>query len=46
QMAASAGAAGVGVAYGAHSSESLATLEPRYIAADVEALAGWLREHA
>ncbi|MGP3659558.1 HAD-IA family hydrolase [Burkholderia gladioli] len=46
QMAASAGAAGVGVAYGAHSSESLATLEPRYIAADVEALAGWLRKHA
>ncbi|MEX3629251.1 MAG: HAD-IA family hydrolase [Burkholderia sp.] len=46
QMAASAGAAGVGVAYGAHPPESLATLEPRYIAADVPALAGWLREHA
>ncbi|MEX3582633.1 MAG: HAD-IA family hydrolase [Burkholderia sp.] len=46
QMAASAGAAGVGVAYGAHSPESLATLEPRHIAADAEALAGWLREHA
>ncbi|MEX3548044.1 MAG: HAD-IA family hydrolase [Burkholderia sp.] len=46
QMAASAGAAGVGVAYGAHPPESLATLEPRHIAADVQALAGWLREHA
>ncbi|AOK29192.1 HAD family hydrolase [Burkholderia singularis] len=46
QMAASAGAAGVGVAYGAHSTDALAALSPRFIAPDVGALAGWLREHA
>ncbi|KVE34158.1 HAD-IA family hydrolase [Burkholderia sp. TSV86] len=46
QMAASAGAAGVGVAYGAHSADALAALSPRFIAPDVGALAGWLREHA
>ncbi|WP_323118586.1 HAD-IA family hydrolase [Burkholderia alba] len=46
QMAASAGAAGIGVAYGAHPAEALAALEPRFVAADIEALAGWLREHA
>ncbi|ABA48819.1 haloacid dehalogenase-like hydrolase [Burkholderia pseudomallei 1710b] len=46
QMAASAGAAGVGVAYGAHSADALAALSPRFVAADVAALAGWLREHA
>lgn len=46
QMAASAGAAGVGVAYGAHSADARAALSPRFVAADVAALAGWLREHA
>ncbi|CAM2158126.1 HAD-IIIA family hydrolase [Paraburkholderia tropica] len=46
QMAANAGAARVGVAYGAHASTSLEALAPQYIAADVPALATWLREHA
>jgi phosphoglycolate phosphatase len=45
-MAQNAGAAGVGVAYGAHSQDSLLTMTPRYIASDVSALAGWLREYA
>ena len=42
----SAGAAGVGVAYGAHTADALAALTPRFVAPDVEALAAWLREHA
>lgn len=46
QMAINAGVAGVGVAYGAHSPVSLEALSPRYVAPDVAALAGWLREHA
>ncbi|BBA41541.1 MULTISPECIES: HAD-IA family hydrolase [Burkholderia] len=46
QMAASAGAAGVGVAYGAHTADALAALAPRFVAPDVGALAAWLREHA
>lgn len=46
QMAASAGAAGVGVAYGAHPADALAALTPRFVAPDVGALAAWLREHA
>jgi phosphoglycolate phosphatase len=46
QMAASAGAAGIGVAYGAHDLAALEALAPRYIARDVGALAAWLREHA
>ena len=46
QMALNAGAAGGGVAYGAHPSDSLQALTPRFVAPDVAALAGWLREHA
>ncbi|WDD93447.1 HAD-IIIA family hydrolase [Burkholderia sp. FERM BP-3421] len=46
QMAANAGAAGIGVGYGAHAAAALAALEPRFVAADIEALAGWLREYA
>ncbi|MCQ4438477.1 HAD hydrolase-like protein, partial [Clostridioides difficile] len=46
QMAASAGAAGVGVAYGAHTADALAALAPRCVAPDGGALAAWLREHA
>jgi phosphoglycolate phosphatase len=46
QMAQNAGAAGVGVAYGAHPSNSLLALTPRFVASDVSSLAGWLREYA
>jgi phosphoglycolate phosphatase len=46
QMAINAGVAGVGVGYGAHSSDSLEALSPRYVAPDVAALLRWLREHA
>jgi len=46
QMAINAGAAGIGVAYGAHAPGALEKLEPRFVAQDVAALAGWLREHA
>jgi phosphoglycolate phosphatase len=46
QMAQNAGAAGVGVAYGAHPSDSLLALTPRFVASDVSSLAGWLREYA
>jgi phosphoglycolate phosphatase len=46
QMAANAGAAGIGVAYGAHPAHALEALGPRFVAADIDALAGWLREHA
>jgi phosphoglycolate phosphatase len=46
QMAQNAGAAGIGVAYGAHPSDSLLAMTPRFIAPDVSSLAGWLREHA
>jgi phosphoglycolate phosphatase len=46
QMAINAGAAGVGVAYGAHPGADLLALTPRFIAPDVQALRGWLRENA
>jgi phosphoglycolate phosphatase len=46
QMAINAGAACVGVAYGAHAPGALEKLEPRFVAPDVAALAGWLRENA
>jgi phosphoglycolate phosphatase len=46
QMAQNAGAASVGVAYGAHAGSALETLAPRYIASSVGALADWLRAHA
>jgi phosphoglycolate phosphatase len=45
-MAANAGAAGVGVGYGAHSAAALEALAPQFIATDVADLAAWLREHA
>jgi phosphoglycolate phosphatase len=46
QMAQNAGVAGVGVTYGAHPADSLTAMQPRFCADSVEALAGWLREHA
>ena len=46
QMAINAGAAGIGVAYGAHASGALEKLEPRFVAQDVAALVGWLRKNA
>ena len=45
-MAANAGVAGVGVAYGAHPRHELDALAPRFCAADVAELACWLRENA
>lgn len=46
QMAANAGAAGIGVMYGAHAPAALEALAPRYLAPDVAALGDWLRSHA
>ena len=46
QMAINAGAAGIGVGYGAHPADSLAALQPKFCADSVASLAGWLREHA
>jgi phosphoglycolate phosphatase len=46
QMAKNAGAASVGVGYGAHPAKSLVAHEPLFIAHDVAALAAWLRENA
>jgi phosphoglycolate phosphatase len=46
QMAINAGAAGIGVGYGAHPADSLVALEPKFCADSVASLVGWLREHA
>jgi phosphoglycolate phosphatase len=46
QMAASAGVAGVAVAYGAHPPASLLKLEPLFCATSVADLRAWLHEHA
>ncbi len=46
QMAMNAGAAGVGVAYGAHPAGSLSALTPKYLADSVASLSAWLREFA
>lgn len=46
QMAINAGAAGIGVAYGAHPADGLLALQPRFIATGVPALQDWLRENA
>ena len=46
QMAINAGVAGIGVTYGAHPAASLTALEPKFVAASVSALSGWLRENA
>ncbi|MBS0308903.1 MAG: HAD-IA family hydrolase [Proteobacteria bacterium] len=46
QMALNAGAAGVGVQYGAHPSHELQALHPVYSAESVLALHTWLNEHA
>ncbi|PLZ02483.1 HAD family hydrolase [Burkholderia sp. WAC0059] len=46
QMAINAGVAGIGVTYGAHPSDSLAALSPRFVAPSVSALLDWLRAHA
>ncbi len=46
QMALNAGCASVGVSYGAHASEGLEILQPRFIAASVAALHAWLLANA
>ena len=45
QMAANAGAAGIGVAYGAHAGDDLSSLQPIYIASSVPELHQWLAEN-
>ena len=46
QMAINAGAAGVGVHYGAHSAVELEALNPSFVASSVAELHAWLSEHA
>lgn len=46
QMAINAGCASVGVAYGAHPSDDLAVLGPRFVAHTVAELRAWLARHA
>ncbi len=46
QLAANAGTASVGVAYGAHGAEALAAHAPRYVAPTVAALNDWLAAYA
>lgn len=46
QMAINAGAAGIGVHYGAHSSRDLQALKPLFSADSVSQLHSWLNEHA
>jgi phosphoglycolate phosphatase len=46
QLAANAGTAAVGVAYGAHPHENFAPFAPRHVAHSVAELAAWLEEHA
>jgi phosphoglycolate phosphatase len=46
QMAINAGAAGIGVHYGAHSADELGLLKPLYAANSVPALHSWLSENA
>ncbi len=46
QMALSAGCASVGVAYGAHTTEGFAALQPLAVAASVAELHAWLRREA
>lgn len=45
QMAINAGAAGIGVSYGAHPADSLQAMTPLHCAASVEDLSQWLRGH-
>ena len=45
-MASNAGAAAVAVNYGAHSAETLQTLNPLFMANDVQQLHQWLRDYA
>src|SRR5690606_38635051 len=45
-MAQNAGAAGIGVHYGAHPAHELQALQPVYCADSVEQLHGWLRDNA
>jgi phosphoglycolate phosphatase len=46
QMAINAGAAGIGVHYGAHTPQELQSLAPLYAADSVAQLHAWLNEHA
>ena len=45
QLAANAGTASLGVAYGAHEPDALAGLAPRHVVHSVAELRDWLREH-
>jgi phosphoglycolate phosphatase len=45
QLAANAGAASVGVSYGAHDPESFAALQPLFVAHDTRSLHDWLLAH-
>ncbi len=45
QLAANAGAASVGVSYGAHAGTAFAEFAPRHVAHSVAELHAWLREH-
>jgi phosphoglycolate phosphatase len=45
-MARNAGTAGVGVVYGAHPPEALATVAPLHLAESIEDLRAWLDENA
>ncbi|WP_313312323.1 HAD-IA family hydrolase [Pulveribacter sp.] len=46
EMARAAGCASVGVAYGAHSTEGFAALQPLFVAASVAELHGWMAGNA
>lgn len=46
QLAANAGAAAVGVSYGAHEAQALHDLQPRFVARSVDELGRWLEAHA
>jgi phosphoglycolate phosphatase len=46
QMAINAGAAGIGVHYGAHPASELEALNPAFMARSVFELRAWLNEHA
>lgn len=46
QMAVNAGAAGIGVCYGAHPVDELQTLDPLYAADSIKDLHAWLTAHA
>jgi phosphoglycolate phosphatase len=46
QMARNAGAAGIGVGFGAHDHEAFAEFEPQFVAHSTADLQRWLESHA